>query len=129
VSFNKTSLNEFRGYVMAFVGVDTVPPGTDAIVNSLTGIKVEGRKNRSEIGVGAQPGWCCGLHWSSVEDFDLTPAVAAILCAALAIILSARNGKNGPHGRELIAKEMNLGPFFLGVEFLSFNREACLNAR
>jgi hypothetical protein len=46
VTFNKTSLNEFRGYVMAFVGVDTAPPETDAMVNSLSaaGIKVEGRK-------------------------------------------------------------------------------------
>jgi hypothetical protein len=75
---------------------DTVPPATDAIVNSLAGIKVEGRTNRSEIGVGAQPGWYCGVHWPSVGNFDLTPAIAAILCAALAIILAARNGTNDP---------------------------------
>jgi hypothetical protein len=44
VTFNKTSPNEFRGYVMAFVGIDTVAPETEAIVNSLAGIKVAGRK-------------------------------------------------------------------------------------
>jgi len=80
---------------MAFVGVDTVAPETDAKVVRLPGIKVEGRKNRSKSVSGLSQASVAGVHWPSVGNFDLTPTVAAILCAALAIVLSARNGKNG----------------------------------